>query len=189
MLLQGSDCRVQIGNRLISIMFSRILASSPRMKAKKIFPAPKTHAYNHPVPQRIHRQACRRCGAGSGDEDRRKASSSGSAKLESPSGDTGGEDARRTSARPLRNTQRRAGRACVAHKGKTGSGSHRRCPPAGSKEPVGTAMANGPIRSSSQRDPTRGQKRPNGALRGATYTTNTRQLSAPRPIHACSGKV
>jgi hypothetical protein len=31
-----------------------------------VIPALSPRAYNHHVPQRIHRQACRRCGAGSG---------------------------------------------------------------------------------------------------------------------------
>ena len=35
-----------------------------------VIPTPNTCAYTLLVPQRIHRQACWRCGAGSGHEDK-----------------------------------------------------------------------------------------------------------------------
>ncbi len=76
----------------------------------------------------------------------------------------------------------RAGRACAAHM--------RADPDGFAGFPVwipgsgpGTkpAAKDRPVRPS-QRNRSRGQKQPNGALRGVTYYLTTRQLSAPRPI-------
>ncbi|TWF43420.1 hypothetical protein FHW37_12047 [Neorhizobium alkalisoli] len=81
----------------------------------RVFPLPKTCAYNHQVPSRIHRQACRRGGIGAGCEGETQDLASRVRGKWSPSGETGSFDGFGPARHDLMPDQG-AGRACAAHR-------------------------------------------------------------------------
>ena len=72
------------------------LGKNRQEKPPPIFPAPSLHAYNSPVPHRIHRKAFRRGGAGAGVEGKTQSLIVRVRGKWSPSGDTGRGDGQRT---------------------------------------------------------------------------------------------
>jgi len=85
------------------------------VKRPSVFPAPRTRAYNSPIPPRIHRKALRRGGVGAGYEGQTRNLMRRVRGKWSPSGDPGEAAGRR--AGPSVSPDKFVGRACGAHKG------------------------------------------------------------------------
>jgi len=166
-------------------------------KHTPVFPAPRTRAYNPPIPPRIHCKALQRGGIGAGREGKTQNLTHRARGKWSPSGDTGEAIGRRTG--PFASCpERRAGRACAAHKGAEDGGcagivagmdtvrkeapsvrfAMERGADAKTERPMPETGEDHPRPLPLQRDRSRGQKPLNGALKGATYKQSVEAASS-----------
>ena len=169
-------------------------------KPPRIFPALPTRAYNLLIPPRIHCQAWQRGGVGAGLGARTQNPMHRACGKWSPSGDMGEAEGCRTD--PSASCPwRRAGCACAAHKeagtggcvgivrrdGNTPEGfylppgSPRRAVPVSNGDALPGNRRAHPRSRPLQRDPSRGQKPPNGAPEGVILQISDAAPPAPRP--------